>query len=368
MPPRASLCTIPAEIQDLILDHLRGDAKTLVACCRTTRNWLPRARYNLYFAVVLNVHNVESFFATVSQDHVTASFIRSLFVQGPRVWLMKTPAAIKVTNLRIIYLDILRIPPRSLDPVFSGAADSLTELRLWRCEVLHLDVFLQSLQCASKLKHLCIGESLLHVPQEGMLDLVGFSALQTLVLIQASKVLDRLSRIPNGLPSLIILKLTLHQPEVPAFNSFLLTFGGQLKELCIKMLPLGRNFDPSTTVVSLHPCTQLLVLNFALWLRPFGTGQGNHLSWVVPALSSARAQGLRKLDIALALHKDKTDLDFLDFAGISRVLSEPRFQSLRVMVVRVARGRRAKIDAVPLIRELLAAVDKQGILRCFHSK
>ena len=41
-------CSLPSEILDLIVDHLRDERTTLKACCVTSKSWVPRARKHLF--------------------------------------------------------------------------------------------------------------------------------------------------------------------------------------------------------------------------------------------------------------------------------------------------------------------------------
>ena len=78
-----SIRTLPAEVQDLIIDQLHGDRVSLEACSLTCRAWLPRAHHHLFRSVKIDrCSRGASFKALIDGSPGIAKHIRHVEISG----------------------------------------------------------------------------------------------------------------------------------------------------------------------------------------------------------------------------------------------------------------------------------------------
>jgi hypothetical protein len=80
---RAMKAVLPAELIDQVIDHLHDDVLALRACCLTSREWLPGARFHIFHDVLLSSPDRADAFVKllVTWPHLS-HFIQCLIIQG----------------------------------------------------------------------------------------------------------------------------------------------------------------------------------------------------------------------------------------------------------------------------------------------
>ncbi|KAI0634011.1 hypothetical protein C8Q77DRAFT_720450 [Trametes polyzona] len=83
---RQSMSSVfPQELYDSVIDATRRDISTLKQCALTCRAWLPRSRYNLYFAPVIGSYSqLHKFSEALDATSENANLVRELVVSIPR--------------------------------------------------------------------------------------------------------------------------------------------------------------------------------------------------------------------------------------------------------------------------------------------
>ncbi|KAI8993044.1 hypothetical protein BD414DRAFT_483149, partial [Trametes punicea] len=157
--------------------------------------------------------------------------------------------------------------------------------------------------------------------------------------------------------------------ELAAFRPILASFGENLRELNLTVEPDDTEIEDGKSPLSLRSCGNLASLTLKVHLcHPKPTHQAMHLSWVPSFLNTLRAESLRELKVVVfATRATPADLGNLDWCAVARVLRQPRFATLRRVVVKIVRGGGIERSAVPYITERLAVVEKRGILRCVQT-
>ncbi|KAJ7223490.1 hypothetical protein GGX14DRAFT_694409 [Mycena pura] len=79
-----SMSTLPPELEDLIIDHIRGDKKALASCGLISRSWLHTSRPHLFGSVTLRDRTDEDFLRLKASRHCTfIPSIRTLSISRP---------------------------------------------------------------------------------------------------------------------------------------------------------------------------------------------------------------------------------------------------------------------------------------------
>ncbi|KAI8980101.1 hypothetical protein BD414DRAFT_516553 [Trametes punicea] len=162
---------LPAELDDLILDHLRDDRRTLRACALTCSGWLPRAHYHLFRSIYLDWSNCYSFSRLLASNPALASYVGTLEIEGAfgiftmdrlhgatlDAWLRAIPPWLpqRLANLKNLELALLTIDTELVRRFF-GQLLGVTHLTLWACALTSLDVFPELCLSLPQLKYLSI--------------------------------------------------------------------------------------------------------------------------------------------------------------------------------------------------------------------
>ena len=89
--------TLPEEILDLIVDHLRNDRTALKACCLVSQPWVPRTRRHLFARVefdVIKQSSFESWMKTFPDPSTSpARHARTLMISGSALITITSPDA-----------------------------------------------------------------------------------------------------------------------------------------------------------------------------------------------------------------------------------------------------------------------------------
>ncbi|CDO70591.1 hypothetical protein BN946_scf184656.g5 [Trametes cinnabarina] len=377
MSDKATQSDLPIEVVEHVLDQLRGDAKTLAACCRVCSAWYPRARYDLYSVVDLDAENSTKFYETVVRDPSVASFMREFTFYG--IWSNLTPLEpampLYTTGLQILrlrFVDVEKNPWLSM--IMHHATRSITKLGLHHCFVDDVPGLMHLLAGLPNLKHFAAAEMFINArPDEATYRVTDFPKLQSLCLVGFGSLPLRLVRAflaAQGMGSLLALHLQLSMGELPEFGRLLERVASTLYHLDLTVVPDDAHLDPDSFPLSLHTCLRLGSLSLSIRLCPPKPvpSPPTHLFWVPRLLDTVRSQHIRQIKLAVrATGATAQDLDNLDWHAVERVLAKARFASLRRVVVTIARGGGLEQNAVPYVGERLAALDKRGILRCVQT-
>ncbi|KAJ7192430.1 hypothetical protein GGX14DRAFT_480110 [Mycena pura] len=80
------MSTLPLELEDLIIDHIRGDKKTMASCGLVSRAWLQLSRPNLFGSVTLRDHTYKDFLRLKASRRCTfIPSIRTLSISRPEM-------------------------------------------------------------------------------------------------------------------------------------------------------------------------------------------------------------------------------------------------------------------------------------------
>lgn len=72
-----------AELSDAIIDYLRLDKKTLHAYGLVCKDWLPRARYNMFQAITLHTKNCAAFLQLLGRTPDIVACVKQVTLQTP---------------------------------------------------------------------------------------------------------------------------------------------------------------------------------------------------------------------------------------------------------------------------------------------
>lgn len=236
--PRAILSVLPIEVIEYALDFLRGDAKTLAACCRVCRAWSTRARYNLFYEVELIVYDIVRFYAAVDRNRDAVTATRELSLIGG--W-EKPPGPmryLRTTNLHTLRLRYVYLSNRWLPLITHRARRSLTELTLKTCSIKDPQELVRFLQRLPHLRHFS-GWALSMKKRDEALEVEdpteALPALQSLCLYGRRELpltlLRTFTAAPGGLRSLSVLRIGLYTRQLAMFSALLVAVGENLREL-----------------------------------------------------------------------------------------------------------------------------------------
>ncbi|KAI0663536.1 hypothetical protein C8Q70DRAFT_930622 [Cubamyces menziesii] len=376
MPDGATLPELPVEVTENVLDQLRGDSRTLAVCCRVGRDWYPRARYNLYHTVHLDVDNIGKFFKAVTQDPALAELMRDFSLNG--LWKSPStpPDVLRTTNLKILRLNFIDTRNYWLPTLISYATNSVTELSLTHCFTEDVRSLMHFLRTFPHLKHFAAAEMRIQMQpdEETLADIPEFPALRSLCLSGFGglplRLVNTFVGIEGALSHLSVLKIKLSMGELARFSQVLVLISDDLGELELMVEPDDTALGPESTPLSLSSCPKLsfLTIDFRL-LHPKPISHPDHLAWIPRLLSSVRSKGLRDVKLVMRASgaRTKQDIDVFPWAKVARALRAKRFAALRRVVVRIVRGGGMRRFAVAYVKEKLAAVERRGILRCVQT-
>ena len=127
-------CTLPPEILDLIVDHLRNEPAALKACCLVSKSWIPRTRNHLFARVTFDTSklHVELWKKTFPDPpNSPAHHTRKLTVYGiPVVNVPGTDVGGWIQTFHnVVHLELSHLNRASLIP-FHGSLPAVRSLRL----------------------------------------------------------------------------------------------------------------------------------------------------------------------------------------------------------------------------------------------
>jgi len=142
-----SMSSLPPEILDTIIDHLRNEPATLKTCCLVSKSWVPRTRRHLFVQVYFNspFASIELWKKTFPDpSNSPAHHTRTLYVHGPPVTTAaeKGAGGLIRTFRNVVHLELSKMDRASLVP-FCGFSSTLRSLNL-----IHTPVDIFDLVCS----------------------------------------------------------------------------------------------------------------------------------------------------------------------------------------------------------------------------
>ncbi|KAJ7455763.1 hypothetical protein FB451DRAFT_1515435 [Mycena latifolia] len=358
----------PAELQDLIVDHLHGHNLTLATCALVNKAWLRSSRYHLFGFVTLHKANWEGFLRILDSSSVSfVHSIRSLSIHDIRnlkffsemVQVMKLSIfpALRHLLLYYEYLTGVFAPDTTVDALGRVFANIRTlDIHLVAFDTLHRMVAFVSL--FSQLEEISLCPTFLLRDIDSQPELHALEVPRKLRTVRF-RVGDNLSALTSDFfawlhagehpPTIRALELQMiATPSLPSALDLIRSLGAGLRDLDLKFAPqvapgpyppfrspaaipyaYGGHFEAdmhNTTHIDLSRNTCLEHLTIHLYLSPLFSAPGAENAWAL--LSAVRAP-LTTLTIDLELHSINM-LDNLDWANLNlRLQTIPHLAALR---------------------------------------
>ncbi|PCH43797.1 hypothetical protein WOLCODRAFT_138589 [Wolfiporia cocos MD-104 SS10] len=385
---------LPPELNDKIIDCLRGDVETLSACSLTCRCWQPRAQFHIFRTVILCPETYRPFARLLQSSPHLGHNVRALIFMHHGMYKSEEDESI-AESMEVLSFIIQNAPlVRRLDYRLADLKHwlgpllvelrAVEEVRMDQCSIPNLTALADMLCGFPRLKKLRIGD--LYLPMNHRTadeDIVVVSPQRPLVSHPEIEVLRLSSGLVGGdiicahftkflfadsmLSRLHTLEMNIRRHEDGLFWGHLLqTLGSVLQHLYFSLEPHDDSTDLTHIPLSLAPCTGLRTLSFwSLKLRP--EVSVSTLVWVPLLLDQLRAPQLEQINFRIrAGGAEPPDMENLDWARIGDILCGQRFVNLKKVTFEIFRGAELRNKIIPFIKGRMPGLEARGITRYFH--
>ncbi|KAJ7312486.1 hypothetical protein DFH08DRAFT_897092 [Mycena albidolilacea] len=320
----------PPELQDLVIDHMHGQKRTLGTCGLVNKSCLLSSRHHLFGSVTVRIHNwkdfvqlLESPLATFAQsvNAVTISLVEDMGFFNELVSLLRGLPALGCLRLEYGYW-----PADTIMPILPG----LLELDLHKVlfdSPLHMAALFSHFPRLQKASLCPIFRERSAVPISHFPEAPRTLECLRLHLSDSPPPFDQVALwlcAQETPPSIRVLELGfLDARSLPSVGNLLRALGPDLNDLDLRLM-YHVNFDDIKAHIDLSRNTNLRNLTIHLSLRRFQRPSSFHAPWALLGLPHSPISTL-----TLVLSIETLDLiDNLDWAFLNTALGYPHFDAL----------------------------------------
>ncbi|KAH9935332.1 uncharacterized protein B0H18DRAFT_1114092 [Fomitopsis serialis] len=356
---------LPPELVDHVIDHLRGDAAALTACSLAHSSMRIRAQFHLFRSICVTPARWPEYEILVKKIRV-ASRIRQAPNDEDEIVPM-FPAVTKL-DLKMVDQTVLSVP------LLRQVCDlnTVESIRMHICVVPTMAFVAEFICSFPRLKKLAVSD--LFARDTFVMKLAANKAIDGPVPTTFRPLIETL-RFPSGctlgesmhahLNTLEIVVVC--REDAATLSALLQDLGPRLRHLYLGVEQMNEDASLSDPL-TLSYNSGLRTLGF--WCLKLHGDEGRprpSLAWVPRLLTGLGSPALEHIYFRLRAGGASTaDLDTLDWAAVSDILCERRFDGLRRVTIEVLRGQDMVDVLWPYIEERMAGLHARSIVRHTH--